>query len=106
VAVRPEVTGVDSLAVDSRIGREALMRCVATHLGWNQKEMEIRRAESGSRPGPPRLYYQGKRPPLDLSLRHDGHFGAYAVLMLSPDDRPSKSGQPELSCQAEDATLL
>jgi len=105
VEVLPELKGVDSLEVESRIVREALKRCVATHLGWNQKEMEIRRTETGSRPGPPRLYYQGKRTTLDLSLSHDGHFGAYAVLMLSPDDRPSKSDQPDLTCQAEDATL-
>jgi hypothetical protein len=47
--------------------------------------MEIRRTESGSRPGPPRLYYQGKRTTLDLSLSHDGHFGAYAVLIQKPE---------------------
>ena len=76
VEVLPELKGVDSLEVESRIVREALKRCVATHLGWNQKDMEIRRTEAGNRPGPPRLYYQGKRTTLDLSLSHDGHFGA------------------------------
>lgn len=97
VEVLPEMKGVDSLEVESRIVREALKRCVATHLGWNQKDMEIRRTETGNRPGPPRLYYQGKRTTLDLSLSHDGHFGAYAVLIEEPEKdvkgpRPSATG--------------
>ena len=105
VEVLPELKDVDSLEAESRIVREALKRCVATHLGWNQKDMEIRRTEAGNRPGPPRLYYQGKRTILDLSLSHDGRFGAYAVLMPSPDDRPPESDKSEIACRAEDAVL-
>lgn len=103
VEVLPELKGVDSPEEESRIVREALKRCVAAHLGWNRKELEIRRTESGSRRGPPRLYYRGKPTTLDMSLSHDGRFGACAVLMPGPDDRPSESDQPELSCRAKDA---
>ena len=77
--------GVDSLEVESRIVREALKRCVATHLGWNPKDMEIRRTEAGSRPGPPRLYYQGKKTTLILSLSHDGHFGGLRRAHRGPE---------------------
>ncbi len=101
VEVLPELKGVDSLEVESRIVREALKRCVATHLGWNQKDMEIRRTESGSRPGPPRLYYQGKRTTLDLSLSHDGHFGAYAVLIENPERDVRGPVQPDAGCAQE-----
>ncbi|HEX7505119.1 MAG TPA: 4'-phosphopantetheinyl transferase superfamily protein [Syntrophales bacterium] len=101
VEVLPEMKGVDSLEVESRIVREALKRCVATHLCWNQKDMEIRRTESGSRPGPPRLYYQGKRTTLDLSLSHDGHFGAYAVLIQKPE-RDARGPRPSTTeCEQE-----
>lgn len=93
VEVLPGIQGADSLEAESRIIRKALIRRVAAHLGWNRKEMEIRRTESGNRPGPPRLYYQGKRTTLDLSLSHDGRFGAYAVLMPSPD-RQARSHLP------------
>ncbi|OPY04324.1 MAG: hypothetical protein A4E67_02442 [Syntrophaceae bacterium PtaB.Bin038] len=103
VEVLPELKGVDAPEEESRIVREALKRCVAAHLGWNRKELEIRRTESGSRRGPPRLYYRGKRTTLDMSLSHDGRFGACAVLMPGPDGRPSESDQPELSCRAKDA---
>ena len=101
VEVLPDMKGVDSLEVESRIVREALKRCVATHLGWNQKDMEIRRTESGSRPGPPRLYYQGKRTTLDLSLSHDGHFGAYAVLIQKPERDARGAAQPDTGCSQE-----
>jgi phosphopantetheinyl transferase (holo-ACP synthase) len=101
VEVMPELKGVDSLEVESRIVREALKRCVATHLGWNQKDMEIRRTESRSHPGPPRLYYQGKRTTLDLSLSHDGHFGAYAVLIQKPERDARGATQPDTGCAQE-----
>ncbi len=101
VEVLPNLTGVDSLEVESRIVRQALKRCVATHLGWNEKDMEIRRMESGSRPGPPRLYYQGKRTTLDLSLSHDGNFGAYAVLIQDPDADAKGPSYPAAGCEME-----
>ncbi len=105
VEVLPDMKGVDSLEVESRIVREALTRCVATHLGWNQKDMEIRRTESGNRPGPPRLYYQGKRTTLDLSLSHDGHFGAYAVLIQKPERDARGPAQPDAGCAQEKSTV-
>lgn len=103
IEVLPDQTGVDWPEVESRIARQALKRRVATQMGWNENEMEIRRTESVSRLGPPRLYYQGRRTTMDLSLSHDGRFGACAILMFNPEARPIRSEKHGLLCRPSDA---
>ena len=61
--------------------RECLYRRLADVYQLNFREMEIRRAEKNRELQPPRLYYQNKKAPFDISLSHDGQFVAYAYLV-------------------------
>jgi hypothetical protein len=59
------------------------------------------KASSGNRPGPPRLFCQGKLTTLDLSPSHDGNFGAYAVLIQEPEKDAKGPGPSAAECERE-----
>lgn len=46
----------------------------------DSEKLEVRRPKSGGELQPPRLYYENKETPFDISLSHDGRFAAYAFV--------------------------
>jgi len=60
--------------------RECFLARLAGIYQLNFRQMEIRRAKTGSELQPPQLYYENKKTSFDISLSHDGQFVAYAFL--------------------------
>ncbi len=69
---------------ESRLTREAAVRILSEHLGPAAGEIDIRRIKRDRGQGPPVVYARGRRTAIDISLSHDGSFGA---LVLLPSQR-------------------
>jgi len=75
-----DAPGAPVLRDESRLTREAAARRLSEHLGLRADEVEIRRIKKDRELGPPVVYVQGEQTAIDLSLSHDGAFGAFVFL--------------------------
>ena len=75
---------------ESRLTRDAAVQGLSAHLGLKAEEIEIRRIKKDRDLGPPVVYVRGEKTTVDISLSHDGSFGAFAFVALqSSEDRIS-----------------
>jgi phosphopantetheinyl transferase (holo-ACP synthase) len=77
-----DAPGVPAARDESRLTREAATRRLSDHLELRADEVEIRRIRKDRGLGPPVVYVRGEHSPIDLSLSHDGAFGAFVFLPL------------------------
>lgn len=85
----------DSLSPDeSRLTREAAVRLLSKHLGLAEGEIDVRRTKKDRGQGPPVVYAQGRKTAVDISLSHDGSFGALVILPSQRSaDRSSRTSR-------------
>jgi phosphopantetheine--protein transferase-like protein len=55
---------------------------IAAHLGVKVYQIQIRRKIIADQPGPPEVFVQGEKIPVNISLSHDGRFVAFAFTRL------------------------
>lgn len=60
--------------------RHFLGQNLAQYLSLNFRQIEIKRTRENGELLPPRVYIDGKKASIDISLSHDGRFVAYAFL--------------------------
>ncbi|MBN1474148.1 MAG: 4'-phosphopantetheinyl transferase superfamily protein [Syntrophaceae bacterium] len=60
--------------------RECASRKIAQHFHLNSSDLKIERQRAGGELSPPHVLKGDSRLAIDLSLSHDGRFGAYAFL--------------------------
>jgi hypothetical protein len=60
--------------------RESILRKLAQHFHLNPSDLKIERKRAGEELSPPYVLNGDSRLAADISLSHDGHFGAYAFL--------------------------
>jgi hypothetical protein len=65
---------------ESRLTRDTAVRRLSDHLELGADEVEIRRIKKDRGLGPPAVYVRGKQTTIDISLSHDGSFGAFVFL--------------------------
>ncbi len=79
-----------SLSPDqSRLTREAAVRGLSSYLDLPAEEIEIRRIKKDRELGPPVVYVRGYKTDWDISLSHDGAFGAFAFVASQPSKESS-----------------
>lgn len=87
----PDRAGASPSTDESRLTREAAVQGLSAHLGLKAEEIEIRRIKKDRGLGPPVVYGRGLKTAVDISLSHDGSFGAFAFAAPQPsDDRSSR----------------
>jgi phosphopantetheine--protein transferase-like protein len=67
--------------IESTFVREALKKHLAVFCHIKQDDIEIKRENEIHGLGPPLVYVKGMLSDIDVSLSHDGRFGAYAFLL-------------------------
>lgn len=60
--------------------RQCALRKIAQHFHLNPADLKIERKRAGGKLSPPYVLKGDSRLAIDLSLSHDGRFGAYAFL--------------------------
>jgi phosphopantetheinyl transferase (holo-ACP synthase) len=73
-------TGASPLPDESRLTRDAAAQRLSAHLDLKAEEIEIRRIKKDRGLGPPVVYARGEKTTVDISLSHDGCFGAFAFV--------------------------
>jgi phosphopantetheine--protein transferase-like protein len=83
--ISPEkIPGVDSISEkESLFARNLAKKHIASCLQVNEQDVQIIRHKKQNRIDPPMIYTNGKKKNMDLSLSHDGRFGAFAFLTAS-----------------------
>ncbi|HOJ51117.1 MAG TPA: 4'-phosphopantetheinyl transferase superfamily protein [Syntrophales bacterium] len=66
---------------DGKALRGKIIAFLSSHLRCPPGELEVRRSRSRQGLGPPVLYLRGKRVGVDMSISHDGSWGAFASLL-------------------------
>ena len=79
----------ESAADESPLARRAAARHIAACMKTEPEKIEI--LSNAKNSGPPRVYLQGDRLPVDLSLSHDFPYIAYAFI---PEAGPHRPGEP------------
>jgi phosphopantetheine--protein transferase-like protein len=74
---------------ESRLTREAAVQRLSAHLDLKAEEIEIRRIKKDRGLGPPAVYVRGEKTTVDISLSHDGSFGAFAFVAPQPSEERS-----------------
>ncbi len=63
---------------ESLFVRELAKDRIAAYLKTDVSQIQIRRKIIANQPGPPEVFVQGKKIPVNISLSHDGRFVAFA----------------------------
>ncbi|MCX5834186.1 MAG: 4'-phosphopantetheinyl transferase superfamily protein [Deltaproteobacteria bacterium] len=74
---------------ESRLTRDAAVQGLSAHLGLKAEEIEIRRIKKDRGLGPPVVCVRGEKTTIDISLSHDGSFGAFAFVPPQPSSERS-----------------
>jgi hypothetical protein len=66
----------------SLFSRQCLVQNLAQYFSLNLQQIKIKRKRENGELQPPRVYLNGKKTDIDISLSHDGRFVAYAFTTL------------------------
>lgn len=87
-------TGASPSLDESGLTRAAAVQRLSEHLDLNARAIEIRRIKKDRGLGPPVVYVQGEKTTIDISLSHDGSFGAFSFLPFQlPSERSSRTSR-------------
>ncbi|MBA4369607.1 MAG: hypothetical protein C0403_18435 [Desulfobacterium sp.] len=67
---------------ESLFVRELAKDRIAEYLKAEVSQVQIRREIIANQPGPPEVFFQGEKIPINISLSHDGRFVAFAFTMF------------------------